>query len=241
MARKIATPKLVKRRVDDDDDEPAPPAVTSQPVAKPSNTLAVVRPVRDFSKIANRAALKRPLSLGLDLGTTMGYSVALPTLDDCGPGSIKYVGQLDLSAGDYDSGAIRFVRLRQFLFHMMPDIIFYEEPKVTYGQGPVAMVLGRVMPAAELFAAFKSQVCTWSEEAGIPCEGLPIGAIKKFATGVGNASKEAMIKACNEMCGTDLQVEGYDPLGTDNMADSVWVNLLGLSRNGQGLFKARPK
>jgi len=218
--------------------KPAAPAVI---VPTQTGLSVTIKPVHNFKSIPTRAAVNRVLSLGLDLGTTTGYSIALPTYDEFGPSSIISIGQLDLSAGDYDSGAIRFVRLRQFLCHVMPDVIFYEEPKATYGQGPISMILGRVMPAAELFAAFKSHVCSWAEEANVPCEGLPIGTIKKFATGVGNASKEQMIQACNDACGSKLTVDDYKSSGTDNMADSVWVNLLGLCRNGQGLFKARPK
>lgn len=182
----------------------------------------------------------RKLVLGLDLGTTTGYALAYQT-PDANPVSLilpQHIGQLDLSAGSYDSGAIRFVRLRQFLSVISPDAIFYEDVKNDPPGGmskfSVGAVIARIATASELLGAFRATVCTWAEENGIPCTGFKIGTIKKRATGKGNSNKEDIIKACNALIGSDLATEGYELLGTDNVADAVFVTLLGLEQYGQG-------
>lgn len=180
--------------------------------------------------------------LGLDLGTCCGYSISLFHQGDDPKNSIspRHMGQFDLSAGPHDSGAIRFVRLRHFLSAIRPDAIFYEDVKnVPTGVGgmPVGVIIARAATAAELLGAFKATVCTWAEENRVPCTGFGIGVIKKRATGKGNAGKPDMIKACNESFGANLEVEGYETTGVDNIADSSWVLLLGLEQYGLGLFE----
>jgi hypothetical protein len=52
----------------------------------------------------------------------------------------------------------------------------------------------------------------WGERHAIPYEGVPVGTIKRFATGRGNANKTAMIAA--------MQARGFHP-GDDNEADAL--------------------
>ena len=180
----------------------------------------------------------KKLVLSLDLASTTGYAFHYCSGEGDVGISPKHMGQLDLSAGPFDSGAIRFVRLRQFLSFIKPDAIFYEEVKVQPAGIvglPVAAVLARVSPAAELIGAFKTTVCTWAEEGGIPCTGFSIGTIKKRATGRGNSNKEDIIKACNELFGTDFSTEGYETTGVDNIADAAFCLLLGLEQYGAGI------
>src|SRR4051812_7865055 len=75
----------------------------------------------------------RKLALGLDPGTTTGYALALfePGRPFDLARTFVAMGQWDLSAGPFDSGAIRFVRLRQFLAILQPSLVFYEEPRFT--------------------------------------------------------------------------------------------------------------
>ena len=67
---------------------------------------------------------KTNIVLGLDLGTNCGYSYCyIKEKQLVAPENIEmHIGQWDLSAGSYDSGALRFVRLRQFLSILKPDI-----------------------------------------------------------------------------------------------------------------------
>jgi Holliday junction resolvasome RuvABC endonuclease subunit len=182
------------------------------------------------------------LVLGLDLGSTTGYCYAwLAPGVTISPKLISrwHMGQWDLSAGSYDSGAIRFVKLRRFLAAMSPDLVVYEDVKAVFGKhgaGPsVEICFSRGASAGELIGAFKATLATWCEECGVPCTGFPIGAIKKRLTGKGNANKEQMIEAANELFGAQLEVEGYEATGADNVADAAACLLLGLEHYADGL------
>lgn len=177
--------------------------------------------------------------LGLDLGTNCGYSYCFIN-DRLGANPRIYAGQLDLSAGPYDSGAIRFIRLRHFLAAIKPDLIAYEDVRYTpSGKGFVSVgaLLARAAPACEWFGALKATVSTWAEENSVPCTGIPIGSIKKRATGKGNSNKIDIIEACNKEFGFDFDSEGYESSGTDNIADSVYVCTLAVETYGLGFSK----
>lgn len=187
---------------------------------------------------------RKHLVLGIDLGTNCGYTFALhrpgmPVL----PALIepKHMGQWDLSAGPYDSGAIRFVRMRQFLEITKPDLVVYEDVKFVGttmpGKPSQTLIIARAAKPLEFLGAMKATLATWCEEQGIPCTGFPIGTIKRRATGKGVVNKEGMIAACNEMFSSDLEIEGYETTGVDNIADSAFVCLLGLEQYADGLPK----
>ena len=197
----------------------------------------------EVERDAPRPLKGRKVALGLDLGTRCGYACTVFTPGkpfDLDRSGCLYIGQWDLSAGDYDSGAIRFVRLRQMLAALNPDIVFYEEPRFSPPAGlsarGVAAVLGRAMTSAEFLGGLKTTLCTWCEEARVPCLAYPIGSIKKFATGKGNAGKPEMIAAANAHVRPQppLEAEGYEQTGADNMADATWALLLGLSEHALG-------
>lgn len=188
--------------------------------------------------------IKTRLVLGLDLGTNCGYTFAFyPPNTPVVPGLIQpmHMGQWDLSAGPYDSGAIRFLRLRYFLAATRPDLVFFEDVKYTPGEKPnkfnLHAIVARAATACELFGAFKGTVSTWCEERNIPCVGFSIQAIKKRATGKGNANKEDLIKACNKIFGANLPTESYESTGADNIADSSFLCLLGMEQLAIGLEK----
>ena len=54
----------------------------------------------------------------------------------------------------------------------------------------------------------------WAELRGIPYQGVPVGSIKKHATGKGNADKVSMINAA--------RARGYSP-ADDNEADAIAI------------------
>jgi Holliday junction resolvasome RuvABC endonuclease subunit len=174
--------------------------------------------------------------LGLDLGTSCGYSYCFLT-----KGSSErrmHAGQLDLSAGPYDSGAIRFIRLRHFLAAIKPDLVAFEDVRYTppnTGFQSVGALLARAAPACEWFGALKATAATWCEAQGIPITGIPIGTIKKRATGKGNANKSDIIAACNKEFGFNFEVEGYESTGVDNIADAVYVCSVLIEQYGSGL------
>jgi hypothetical protein len=209
--------------------------------------VAKRRLVRDPEDTIFRLGVRRPLpdlklAAGLDLGTTCG--LAYSWFDPHEPWSAEtagiWSGQLDLSVGDYDSGAIRFVRMRQFLMVLDPDIVFFEDAqyhtKESFGSRPtVHQVIARTARPIELLGSFKATLATWCEQRNVPCVGFPIQTIKKRATGLGNAGKGAVIAAANKEFGLDLEVDDYDKLGTDNIADALYCLALGLEQYSRGI------
>lgn len=189
--------------------------------------------------VAQRPA--KPLAVGLDLATSTGLSFAwFDPEKPVVPEELQlWMGQLDLSTDKYESGALRFVRFTQFLRELNPSIVFFEDVKYTAAQGvtprTIAQVMARTYPTAEFIGALKGLLCAYCEEHNVPCAGLPIGSIKRRATGVGNCNKEQMIVACNDTFGTDLDPATYATTGADNVADSAWVLLLGLEGYGRGV------
>lgn len=182
------------------------------------------------------------LVLGLDMGTSCGYCYS-----HYRPGRVFdpaalafYAGQWDLSAGPYDSGAIRFVRLRRFLSVLKPDLIAYEDVKYNPPAGPSARaILARAATSCEWFGALKATVATWAEENHVPCYGVSIQHIKKRATGRGNASKLDLIHAANRLFGFDLP-EDYEACGADNVADACFACLLAGEQHALGLHSKEP-
>ena len=66
--------------------------------------------------------------------------------------------------------------------------------------------------AAHLYGGFLAHLSAWCEERGVAYEGVPVGTIKRFATGRGNADKAAMIAA--------VRARGFAP-ADDNEADAI--------------------
>ena len=166
--------------------------------------------------------------LGVDLGTNCGVCLGdVDTRRPERPGN-PIAGQLDLSVGPWDTGPLRHIRLKQFLSVIAPDVIGFEDVKFTpdvkgFGGKRMGMIVARVATASELLGAFKVTLTTWAEEHGIPAQGIPIGTIKKFATGKGNAGKPDMIAAANAKFGVELDPDGYEQTGVDNIADAMHI------------------
>jgi hypothetical protein len=185
------------------------------------------------------------LVLGLDLGTKCGCAFAYLNPDKPVDASTinMHMSLWNLSAGPYDSGAIRFARLRRFLHVLQPSLIGYEQPKYTppkdAHQITAQAIIGRAATSLEFFGALQATVATWAEERAVPCEGFPIGTIKKLATGKGNAGKPAMVTACNALFGTDFDVESCQQMGTDNVADAAFVCLLVAQNYTNGLARCK--
>ena len=55
---------------------------------------------------------------------------------------------------------------------------------------------------------------SWCEHHKIPYQGVPVGTIKKHATGKGNAGKQDMVEA--------MQAKGH-PITDDNEADALAI------------------
>lgn len=66
--------------------------------------------------------------------------------------------------------------------------------------------------AAHAYGGFLATLTAWCEHHQIPYQGVPVGTIKKHATGKGNASKEEMVASA--------QARGHAPTD-DNEADAL--------------------
>ncbi len=56
----------------------------------------------------------------------------------------------------------------------------------------------------------------WAEHHDVPYRGVPVGTLKKHATGKGNANKAEVLAA--------VQARGFEP-GDDNEADAIAILL----------------
>ena len=83
------------------------------------------------------------------------------------------------------------------------DSVYFEEVRRHVG-----------VDAAHAYGGFLAHLTAWCEHHGIPYEGVPVGTIKKFVTGKGNADKAAVITAIRRL--------GYAP-EDDNEADALAI------------------
>jgi hypothetical protein len=167
--------------------------------------------------------------VGLDLATHAGVAFC-----DIVPGQPVTAatitsGQWYLGcSGDYDSGPLRLVRLRQYLAVLQPDLVMLEDARFgsvlpTKGTQSMTMILSRAVSGAEFLGSLKATVSTWCEEQGVPCHGISSSQLKSFATHRGNASKEDMIAAANAAFGFQLDPATYKQTGVDNIADAAML------------------
>jgi len=181
-------------------------------------------------------------ALGVDLGNNCG--VAYCDFDPRKPidwDKIQMVGgQLDLKVAPYETGPLRHVRLKHFLFVLSPSIIGFEDVKNTpseamYGGKKLGIIVARIANAAELLGGLKITMTTWAEEQGVPAVSWSISEIKKWATGKGNAGKPAMIKAANKKFRVELDPENFQTSGTDNIADAMHACAMTVETYAKGL------
>lgn len=146
--------------------------------------------------------------LGLDLGTHCGFARC-----DISPGvgGSYMTGAWDFSITRFDSPHIRYERFSKALdehFTLGVDKVFYE--KVMRHMGTTA---------AHVYGAFLAKLHEKCAEYGVPFEGLSVQEIKIFATGKGNAKKDAIVKACTAW--------GFEPK-SDDEADAIAIMKCGM-------------
>lgn len=119
--------------------------------------------------------------LALDLGTTTGWACSNPGLQTT-------YGKWELAPKKHEDSGMRLVKFQSSLDQFKTlDLIVYEE--VSFRQhGSAAIIYGQLLGALML----------WAKARGIRYTGVPVGTIKKHATGGGKANKLTMIKAAND-------------------------------------------
>ena len=138
-------------------------------------------------------------TLALDLGTSTGW--ALRTAD----GGIAS-GTQSFKPGRFEGGGMRYLRFRRWLTELKATqdalgAVYFEEVRRHLG-----------VDAAHAYGGFLATLTAWCEHHQIPYAGVPVGTIKKHATGKGDASKEEMIAAA--------RARGNDPEDA-NAADAL--------------------
>lgn len=78
--------------------------------------------------------------------------------------------------------------------------------------------------AAHIYGALTGEIQKQGEVRGIPYYAIPVGTIKKFATGKGNADKEAMVAAALRRWGAVL---------THDEADARFIALCAAEQYGE--------
>ena len=134
--------------------------------------------------------------LALDLGTNTGWAICRDEVILSGVASFK--------VGRYEGGGMRYLRFQRWLDEMRGhglDSVWFEEVRRHAGTD-----------AAHVYGGLLATLTAWAEHHGIPYSGVPVGSIKKHATGKGNAPKEAMIAAA--------VARGFRP-ADDNEADAL--------------------
>jgi len=194
---------------------------------------------RVYERELPRIALPYKRIVGLDLASSAGVSFC-----DIIPGQPvtdgKIIGgQWDLSLSNYDTQSMRTLRLQAFLEVLNPDLILYEEVKFT-GTNPapgasLTAIVARAVRGAQVVHSLCAVLTHWAEMRDIPTEAVPIGVIKKYATGKGNSGKAVMIESCNAKFGTNFDPDTYESTGVDNIADSMFICAMGVQNYSEAL------
>lgn len=145
------------------------------------------------------------LILGIDPGTKCGWALLKDETED-----LIGMGEWDLSTKRFEGGGMRYVKLRRKLEDFFKEnseisVVCYEEVRRHLGTN-----------AAHIYGGIVATLTSFCEEKEIPYISIPVGTIKKRATGKGNAKKDQMIEAASEKWGRDKENI------TENMADAAW-------------------
>ena len=148
--------------------------------------------------------------LALDLGTTTGWALR-------GHDGLITSGTVCFRPRRFDGGGMRYLRFTNWLTEIdrlsgPVEAIWFEEVRRHAGTD-----------AAHVYGGLMATLTAWAELRGVPYEGVPVGTIKRHATGKGNAAKQAMIDA--------VRARGFDP-ADDNEADAIAVLLWAIETNG---------
>ncbi len=154
-------------------------------------------------------------ALGFDIGTNCGWAARL---DGCYLYSDSYeCGLLKLPGGRFPGDGLRAMQFEAELLKLIdtykPDHIYYELVRAHRG-----------VDAAHVYGALRGTLTKVCEQKKIPYTGIPVGTIKKFATGNGGAKKPAMVATAKAKWPT-LKIQ------TDDVADSLWVLATGLHQS----------
>ncbi len=148
--------------------------------------------------------------LALDLGTTTGWALR-------GRDGLITSSTTSFRPGRFDGGGMRYLRFTNWL------------TEIDRLSGPVAAIWFEEVrrhvgtDAAHVYGGLMATLTAWAELRSTPYEGVPVGTIKRHATGKGNADKEAMIAAARK--------RGFSP-ADNNEADAIAILHWAIETNG---------
>lgn len=147
--------------------------------------------------------------IALDLGTTTGWAMLSEGVITSGTATFR--------PSRYDGGGMRYLRFRSWLEQLQRyagriQAVHFEEVRRHMG-----------VDAAHLYGGFLATLSAWCEHEAIAYQGVPVGTIKRFIAGKGNADKGAVIKA--------VKACGFNP-ADDNEADAIAILLWALKTKG---------
>ncbi len=137
--------------------------------------------------------------LAIDLGTTTGWALR---------GSDGHItsGSESFRPQRFEGGGMRYLRFRRWISEIQESVseiqfLYFEEVRRHVG-----------VDAAHVYGGLLATLTAWCEHHQIPYQGVPVGTIKKHATGKGNAGKEDVIAS--------VTARGHAPVD-DNEADAL--------------------
>ncbi len=159
-----------------------------------------------------------PVLLALDLGTNTGWALR-------GADGLITSGTASFRPGRYDGGGMRYLRFTNWLTELdrlsgPVDAIWFEEVRRHAGTD-----------ASHVYGGLMATLTAWAELRGMPYQGVPVGTIKRFATGKGNANKAAMMEA--------VRARGFSP-SDDNEADAIAILFWAIETAGGVLGDDQP-
>ena len=139
--------------------------------------------------------------LALDLGTTTGFAIG-----ESPDPSVVVHGTMNFSPGKFSGGGMRYLKFERWLIETIAksgvNEVVYEGVRRHIGTD-----------AAHVYGGFLATLTKVCEQLAIPYGGQPVGTIKKWANGKGNAGKPEMVAAVNKW--------GYTGVTDDNQADAI--------------------
>ena len=143
--------------------------------------------------------------LALDLGTQTGWALM-------GRDGTITSGSESFKPQRFEGGGMRYLRFKRWLTEIKQCVEVIDQVGFEEVRRHVST------DSAHAYGGFMATLTAWCEHHEIPYQGVPVGTIKKYATGKGNAGKPEMIAAA--------KTRGFNPID-DNEADALalldWV------------------
>jgi hypothetical protein len=148
--------------------------------------------------------------LALDLGSTTGWALRTAS-------GLIQSGTQDFRPRRFEGGGMRYLRFTDWLVEMAMLAggirrLVFEEVRRHAGTD-----------ASHTYGGFLATLSAWCEEHDVPYQGVPVGTVKRFIAGKGNADKKAVIDA--------VRARGFNP-ADDNEADAIAILLWAIETQG---------